>query len=435
MGTCKVSLGAHKARPRKPVATMAAALALLLVTSLVLTGCSLRVETDTKVNDDGSGTVAVRLAADKELQQTISEALGSVAGPDTVLGGLADILGALGGIVGRIGGVFGLPTSVDEVFDSILGRVAPGWQMDRGTDDAEWRYVDLRRSFADPQEYVRIVNEGVLSNIVRVDEVSLSQERGIFRTKTIYSTTASASEALTGLRGRALGITEQMLGDALVIENRLTLPGTIKKHNADRVEGDTLVWRVGLSGSKQMHAESATYNWAPIIGVVVGALVVIAVITVALILILRRRRHRRPNPPVQPSAVHAAPAPIAPPTSAAATTVPRAAPPASQPPAASNASAAAAAQPPAGPDETGAETAVIELMPVAVTGEATEARDTGGLEIEPPEVDEPTAGLPTAEVGGPETPLTQGQAAPSPAAPAPVVPIPQRPDKAPPKPS
>lgn len=419
-------------------------LALLLLAAFLVTGCSIQVATDTKVNDDGSGTVGIRLAADKELRDTISEAAGSVAGPDSFLGGLGDILSGLGGILGRIGGVFGLPTTVDDVFDSILGQVAGDWQMDRGTDDVGWQYVDLSRPFASTQEYEQIINDGTLSNIVRIEEVSLTQERGLFSTKTVYTTTANASEALSGVESRALGITEQVLGDILVIENRLTLPGTIKEHNADQVQGNTLVWKVGLTGSTQMYAESVLYNWGPIIAIVIVALVIIAAITVALILILRRRRRRRPNPPVQPTTVHPAPAPIAPPTAAAApapkptptgpdslptAAAPTVKPPLEGPPAVEASSAiagAAAAEPLA---ET-TETEVVELMPVFVMSDEDGAPEVGASETEIPAAQALETGAREAAAEDLETPEAETPAAP-PGGPARVVPIPLRPDKAP----
>jgi hypothetical protein len=352
---------------------------LLLLAVSLLTGCSVQVATDTKVNEDGSGTVGLSLAADKELQDAIAQAAGGIAGPDSFLGGLGDILQGVGGILGRIGGVFGLPSSIDEVFDYLLGEISGEWQMDRGTDDEGRRYVDLSRPFADPEEYEEIINEGTLSKLVRIDEVSLAQESGTFRTRTVFFTTASAGDAVASAQSRALGITEKLLGDALVIENRLTLPGTVTDHNADEVRGDMLVWKVGLSGSRQMYAESVSYHWGPIIAVVIAALVIIAGITVALVLILRRRR--RPNPPVRPSAVHPAPAPMVPPSEAA---------PAPDEPA--DAEPGAAEEP---------EAPVIELVPMAADEEAAGPHQTGAADES------------------------------APAAPPTVVPIPRRPDKAP----
>ena len=58
----------------------------------------------------------------------------------------------------------------------------------------------------------------------------------------------------------------------LAIQYRLTLPGEIGD-NADMRDGNTLTWNVGFSG--KMNAQSTVTNWGAIIGVIVGAIVVV----------------------------------------------------------------------------------------------------------------------------------------------------------------
>ena len=95
------------------------ALVLVLTGLVFLAGCTVNVGLNTKVETDGSGTVSVRLAADQDLQDALASAGGGLGG----IGSFLDILGGLGGVTD------GIPGSVDEVYETILGQIPGDWEV------------------------------------------------------------------------------------------------------------------------------------------------------------------------------------------------------------------------------------------------------------------------------------------------------------------
>jgi hypothetical protein len=77
-------------------------------------------------------------------------------------------------------------------------------------------------------------------------------------------------------------------GEGLEHEWRLTLPGEIGTQNADRVEGQTLIWVISPGEKDNLHAESQAGFSPATLGMVVIVLAVVAI--VAVFLLLRRRR-------------------------------------------------------------------------------------------------------------------------------------------------
>ncbi len=306
-------------KKRKLTAVSSAVLATLIALGVLLTGCTVQYGLDTKVETDGSGTVGIRLAADKELQDALSSAADSLGGLGDLgdLGRLGDLgdLGMLGSILGGLGdagileelGTLGrvletlralgdltgeLPASVDDLFNLILGQIPGDWQVERGTDSSGTSWVSLTRSFSDLEELKQIMSESVIASIVPMDEFYITQDKGFFGTKTVFSTSLDPKDAMSGAQGGSSSLPADLLETVLAIQNRLTLPGNIGDNNADQLEGNTLVWNIGLSGKTEMYAESVVRNWAAIIGVIVGAVVVVALIVLAVLLLLRRRRRK-----------------------------------------------------------------------------------------------------------------------------------------------
>ena len=94
-------------------------------------------------------------------------------------------------------------------------------------------------------------------------------------------------------------LTNNKDGEGLVNEWQLRLPGEIGTHNADRVEGQTLVWVISPGQERPLHAESTVgLNPATLGGT--GALILIAACILALalagglvaFLLLRRNRQK-----------------------------------------------------------------------------------------------------------------------------------------------
>ncbi len=299
------------ARRVRPALVASAGLIIVLLAGLMFfSGCTVQTGVDTNVNADTSGTVGMRLAADKELQDALSGVVDGVGGQ---VGGILGILGDLGGLGG------GLPTTVDDLFNLVLGQIPSDWKVERGTDSSGARWISVTRPFANPEELQQILSGRFLSTIIATDKFSLTQDNGFFTSKTRYSATADAG-SVTSRGQSAAGLAQGVLGTVLTIENRVTLPGTLKDNNADEVRGNTLVWNVGTSGSKEMQATSTIYNWGAIAGTVILGVAIIAGLVIILVLILRRRRRKpAPEPPgaAQPAG-EAQPTPSSPPATAAA---------------------------------------------------------------------------------------------------------------------
>jgi hypothetical protein len=284
------------------VRTVAPAVALFAALSFVLTGCSVEVGLTTTVKNDGSGSTGVRLAVDKELQNALLQAASGLSG-----------LGDLGSLLEGLEGLEGLedltPENIDMLLTLLVGSIPTDWSLDQGTDDAGARWVSLSHDFADLEELEELTSGRVLSTFFDSDRFSLTQDEGFFRTKTIYSTTIDPSGVMQEAEESDLGLPMEMLGEVFTLENRVTLPGVIKDNNADDVEGNTLVWDVGISGSREMHGESVTYDWAHIGPIAFVALVGLIILTLLVIWLVRRRRRGRqaevqqapPPPPAQPS--------------------------------------------------------------------------------------------------------------------------------------
>ncbi len=294
MSRSKADPGAKGAWRRTSPAIPVLLLILLLTSLILLTGCTVGVGLDTKVETDGSGTVSVRIAADKALDDALSaipkepedsgsflddlkkalklddvakglgglgkilQGLGKLGG---ALGGLEDLGGALGGL-GDVGGGLGdlgqasglIPGSVDELFDIILSKIPGEWKVERGTDSDGTKWLALTRPFANPQELQEILASNTFASAVGLGEVTLTQDEGVFSTKTRFSATVDASGAISKLTEAASGLGVDLVGEALVIENRVTLPGSIGENNANEVSGNTLVWNIEPTEAREMFA-------------------------------------------------------------------------------------------------------------------------------------------------------------------------------------
>jgi hypothetical protein len=408
VNTSQASWSGKSRRTAAGLAISVATIIMLLATTLFLGGCSVQAGLDTKVNPDGSGTVGIRLSADKELQDALSDLADGLGGR---VGGILGILGDLGGVTNAI------PQSADDLFNLIVGQIPGDWEAERGTDSTGARWLTLTRSFSNPEELEEILSGGFLSSVIATDQFSLTQDKGFFSTKTVFSAKANAG-SVTSRAQSAADMAGRIVGQVFVIDNRITLPGSIKDNNADEVQGNTLIWAIELSGPNDMYAESVMYNWGAIIGVTIAGVIVIAAIIIALVLVLRRRR--RPTPPEQPAVLEPAQA-----TSVAETDGPEAA--AADAPRVVVPGEVGQAPPPVAPRPPVAPTPPVAPMPpVAPTppAPATSAVVPPPPVASPAPVDPVTPAAPAAATAAAATTAT------TPDDPTrPIVPIPLRPTK------
>ena len=234
------------------------ALAALVILAAVVSGCSAQAGIESRVEEDGSGQVSVRMSMDKGLTETLAEQL-----PDLGL--------------------------TNPVFDDLAGRFAGDWEVTSGTGEDGGPWLEASHGFTDPEEYEQLVTQNrVLSSVFDPGTLSLTQERQLFKTTTVFRSEADASAAAGELQD---GLGPVDLGGTIAVEHRLTLPGEVTSTNADEVEGGTLTWDLGDGGSTSMMAESVVYRWG-VISVVAGAgvFLLVALAGLAAWILVRRRR-------------------------------------------------------------------------------------------------------------------------------------------------
>ena len=107
--------------------------------------------------------------------------------------------------------------------------------------------------------------------------VSLTRSENLFSVHTRFNGTMDTGKVTSSgdLRSRIAQIPANVLSSVVKVENRVTLPGTIKSNNTTEVQGNTLIWRGdGTSAAVTMTAESVTYKWGAVVAFIgVGALI------------------------------------------------------------------------------------------------------------------------------------------------------------------
>lgn len=290
-----------RVRGSRRVRLVAGAVIALALVSLLVAGCAVEVGLTTMVEKDGSGTTGVRFAADKALQDALSQAAGG-------LGGLGDFpgLGELGDLGSLFGGTDGERSlSLDTIFSLIFGAIPTDWSVDQGVDDNGARWISLSHRFEDLQELEELSTGRVMSLFMDPEEFRLTQDKGFFKTTTSYAAKTDISGVLQAA-GDASGLPLDMLGELLTLENRVTLPGSIRDNNADQVTGSTVVWDMSASDDHEMRGESVMYDWVHIGLIAFAALVALLIVLPLLLWLIRRRRLRAdkaqipPAPPLPP---------------------------------------------------------------------------------------------------------------------------------------
>jgi hypothetical protein len=277
-------------------------LVLLLVLTLFLTaGCTIEMALDTVVEVDGSGSVGVRLAADKEM---------------------LDLLGSQGGS--------------NDLFQEFENNVPEGWEADSGTDPDGTKWVSARRLFDDPSELASLfeMGSGGPAESLGVNEFNLTQDKGLFSVTTDFKA-AWDMESLMSSSGEELpaGVDLGAVSSVFDVQNRLTLPGSIKDNNADEVDGNTLIWRPTLAGTAELYATSVAYRWPVILGIVGGAsLLIVGIIVLVVLLVVRPGRGSSPQGTAPIAPQPAPPVPPSPPQTTAPGPETSPVPPAVEPP-------------------------------------------------------------------------------------------------------
>lgn len=208
--------------------------AAVLCLALALTGCRLGVGTEVDVARDGSATVAVRVRVDGALRAEL-ERLGVDPRVDLDLALADDRTWARSEEVDADGGlVLGFARRVADVAD--LGDVLRGLADGLAPEDPAL-VVDLE-ALPGRRGAVRVA--GTVS--IRPPAVAGAVRDG--------QPVGPAGDDLAALTDEVVDATF-----------RLRVPGAIVRHDADRIEGRTLVWDVPVGAERTIDLEAAPAPW------------------------------------------------------------------------------------------------------------------------------------------------------------------------------
>ncbi len=230
-------------------------LVFILLLSLGLSGCQAEVTAGTTIEDDGSGSSSLRLAVGPELAELLEEG-----------GGGRDIF---------------------EPFEEGL----EGWKIESGQEPDGTRWLLATREFvslselrgrqanasAGTEEGPDAVGVPPLLDRVRVWTTSDPfTERFNFEAQMDVAGAVGEIAAGTSELGQL-----ERYQDALLVEQRLRLPGSLQEHNADEVVDGELVWRPGLEGRAPLRAVSERYRWewlAPLLALAIVSLMAVGAV-------------------------------------------------------------------------------------------------------------------------------------------------------------
>jgi hypothetical protein len=245
--------------------------ALLLLLALVASACQLRTDVQIEINADETGTFALELGFDEELRQ-----LAEGDGGDLSLDGFE------------------------------LGEDTPvGWTVS-DFDDGEFAGTRISTPFSSLDDLTSKLallaenGDGGDPTDDLVDSVTISRDGNDFR---FEAELAQLDEAFADAGGDGLefGIDPtQFLENLFLIRFVVTMPGELTSHNADEVDGSTLVWNIALDGeNRTLRAMSGSDD-----GFAVGTLLIsiAGLLIIGLLGLTIARRRRETVAPLEPYA-------------------------------------------------------------------------------------------------------------------------------------
>jgi hypothetical protein len=248
--------------------------ALLVIASLLLTGC-FRFESTYTINDDGTADVAILTVIDTEQLQE----LGGLLGQDT-----SDLIG-LGGEE-----LLSTLTEGDDPCGEVTGSLA-------GYD------VDIEEINDDTEVGVKCTVSGVpieeLTTSGQDSSISIEQDD----TGTRFTATLQGVDELTG-GDESADITELLglsLDDLFSIDFSVSGPGSLGENNASSTSGSTATWNITADADFVTNGDATlTAEWTPSgssssnTWIIVAALAVLAVLAAVIFFVLRGRKKAPP---------------------------------------------------------------------------------------------------------------------------------------------
>lgn len=239
----------------------AARVVAMLATALVLSACQVRVATDVAVDAEGSGTLALTVALDQELWESLT----------------ADGF---------------------DPFAGLTPLAESGWTSTVEPDDGGQRF-ELQTEFASPDDFAAKVAElhaGLDTEDPRIladPALTVSDDTASLRMRAGLVPPSS-----TGIEGVGVEFDGDDLAELLATRGdevfrydlRVTMPGPIDATNADETDGRTAIWNLPADGMREVAVEStiAGSNRTLVIAVAAGLLALAMVGTT--VAVVRRRR-------------------------------------------------------------------------------------------------------------------------------------------------
>jgi hypothetical protein len=236
---------------------------LTLALALALTGCRLGVTADADVAADGSGTAIVELRFDEELLDEL------------------DVI------------------AVDPTLE-LEAAVASsdGWTLER-RPDGEGLVLELRHEVADAAGFgaaFRSLSSGLAGEDpgLLIDLEVLVEADG---SSSVAGTVGLRPPATAGasLDGTPIGPDAtrlaELVRDHVEPRLRVTLPGRPDAHDADAVDGRTLVWEVPVDAARAISASASVPTWREraSLGWIGGAALGVGALLAGLVVVGRRR--------------------------------------------------------------------------------------------------------------------------------------------------
>lgn len=237
---------------------------LFLLLTLALSACTIRFDIGIDVNEDESGTFTLFMGFDEEFQQLAEQSGGEDL---NITEGLED--------------------------------VPEGWTVEEVTEDG-FEGVRISTDFTSFEDLDSKIAElgdtadtGIGTDFLSGFELTREGDEFHFQVDV-----TGLDDELTGALGDSgdedlfSGLdTSSLIEDLFEIRFKLTLPGEIGDNNADVIDGNTLIWNVGLSD------DGGTYEAVSNVGgsnsaLLVGAAVVAAAIAVGVgVTVVKRRKN------------------------------------------------------------------------------------------------------------------------------------------------
>lgn len=233
-------------------------IAILTLLALAASACQIRTDIKLDIAADETGTVAFELGFDEEFRQLAESE----------------------------GGEFSV-----ENLEGFGGDVPGDWSIE-DFDDGQFagtRFAVAFTSLADLRSKLAEIDSGSDDPTADFfDTITVTRDGETFR---FEATIDQVDQALQDAGGFDFGLDPaQFLSEVFLIRFVVKMPGAIQSHNADRIDGSTLVWEVPLDGSSRtLTAVSGSSGGFPLT-IFLAALGGLAILGALWLVAQRRRR-------------------------------------------------------------------------------------------------------------------------------------------------